>query len=47
MNSPDKQARYEEWNLEVQKELRWNLVASAQPLWAITGTTPKSSRIRV
>jgi hypothetical protein len=28
MNFPYKQARYEEFNLEVQKELPWNLVAS-------------------
>jgi Carboxypeptidase regulatory-like domain/TonB dependent receptor len=29
MNSPYKQARYEEWNLEVQKQLPWEMVASA------------------
>jgi Carboxypeptidase regulatory-like domain len=29
MNSTYKQARYEEWNLEVQKQFKWDLVASA------------------
>jgi len=28
MNSPYKQARYEEWNLEVQRTLPWQMVAS-------------------
>ena len=29
MDSTYQQARYEEWNLEVQKQLPWDLVASA------------------